>query len=185
MEDIHDIKGLIEILPFWREHIVLILILTALLCLGIILFLYFKFKKIKHIRTKPNLPQLTPYEQAIKDLVDAREFMKPGFDKLLSTKSSDIIRQYLEKAFQLQASEKTTEEFLHDVQTNQVFNGKALDTLVGFLEMCDLAKFAKIEFTNNEQQILFEKANLFLELAHKEEITILEKSKKEEGIHAT
>lgn len=129
-----------------------------------------------------SLPKLTPYEQAIHDLMNAQEYMKPGFDKVLSTKCSDIIRRYLEEAFQLQASEKTTEEFLHDIQREQTFHGKSLDTLVAFLEMCDLAKFAKIEFTHNEQKMLFEKAHMFLELAHTEKTKILEEAKKAEGV---
>lgn len=182
MEDIHDIKGLIEILPFWREHLVPILIIGALLCLGAILLFYFKIIRKKNNSKELNLPKLTPYEQAIHDLLNAQEYMKPGFDKVLSTKCSDIIRRYLEKAFQLQASEKTTEEFLHGIQREQTFHGKSLDTLVAFLEMCDLAKFAKIEFTYDEQKILFEKANTFLKLAHEEKTKILEEAKKAEEI---
>lgn len=169
MEDIHDIKGLIEILPFWRQHLLIISILLILSCLGLIVFLYFKYRK-KTQNLKDLTPKLSPYEQAIHDLMEAQTFMKPGFDKALSTRCSDIIRQYLEKAFHLKTSEKTTEEFLHNIQKEHTFHEKSLEILAVFLEMCDLAKFAKIEFSHNEQQILLEKANRFLELAHKEEI---------------
>lgn len=182
MEDIHDIKGLIEILPFWREHLVLILILGILIGLGLCLMWYFKIRQ-KNKRLKDlDLLKLTPYEQAIHDLMDAEEYMKPGFDKELSTKSSDIIRRYLEEAFRLQASERTTEEFLYGLNKERVFNEKILEALAGFLEMCDLAKFAKVEFTHHEQEILFEKANTFLELAHREELSISEKDKVENGV---
>lgn len=183
MQDIHDIKGAIEILPFWREHLTILLILAAIFLLGILaLLIWFIKRKIINNSTKSNLPRLSPYEQAVLDLKNAQEFMKPGFDKVLSTKSSDVIRRYIEEAFHIRSSKKTTEEFLHNIQGEQVFNGKLLDTLVAFLEMSDLAKFAKIEFTYNEQKMLLEKANMFLDLAHNEEIRILEEAKKEEGI---
>lgn len=182
MEDIHDIKGLIEILPFWREHLILILIICSLLCIAIVLLLYLKRAHKNNNLDGSNPRRLTPYEQAIHDLMNAQEFMKPGFDKVLSTMTSDIIRQYLEQAFKLQASEKTTEEFLHNVQKDQVFHGKPLEILASFLEMCDFAKFAKFEFTHSEQKLLLEKAHAFLGIAHKEELRIIEEAKKREGI---
>ncbi len=180
MEDIHDIKGLIEILPFWREHFLLILIIGGLLCFSLALLLYFKLKQKNKNSKDLDLLKLTPYERAIHDLMDAEEYMKPGFDKVLSTKASDVIRRYLEEAFKLQASEKTTEEFLSGLSKERIFNEKALAALAGFLEMCDLAKFAKVEFSHHEQTILVERANDFLELAHREEVSVCEKVKTEE-----
>lgn len=181
MQDIHDIKGVIEIFPFWREYLAIILALIALICVGLVMLLCLVINKSKSKSIDPGLPTLSFYEQAMQSLKDAQKFMIPGLDKVLSTTCSDIIRRYLEKAFKLQASEKTTQEFLHDIQKQHTFDGKALDTLAGFLEMCDLAKFAKIDFTHNEQKVLFEKASMFLELAHGEEVKILEVAKKREG----
>lgn len=169
MEDIHDIKELIEIVPFWQKPFLTLTAIVIILILGIIILLFTYFRK-------PNLGQdtfiednLTPFEKAMKALTQTQELMHPGMDKILSTRISDIIRQYVESAFCFSASEKTTEEFLHNIQQAMTFSPKVLETLALFLEMCDFAKFAKIEFTPNEQKALYAKAKSFLELAHQEE----------------
>ncbi len=168
MEDIYDVKGLIEILPFWQEHLTLFSIVGGLVLIGIIFLIYFIIKKLRK-PTQSLEAHLTPYEKAIRDLTNTKEFLQPGMDKLLSVKISDIIRHYLENAFHFHASEKTTEEFLYKIQQNMTFSSKPLTNLATFLEMCDLAKFAKIQFTPHDQKILYEKAHLFLTQAHQEE----------------
>lgn len=167
MNDIHDIKGLIEILPFWREHLLLsiLILIFALACIAFLIF--FLIKKLKKKSTSQVI--LSPYENAIFELTKTKEYMYPGLDKVLSIKISDVIRHYIENAFHLRASEKTTEEFLYNVQQENTFSSQSLSLLVSFLEMCDLAKFAKAEFTPHDQKLLYEKAHSFLNLAHQEE----------------
>lgn len=169
MEDIHDIKGMIEILPFWQEHLILSIMLAAFVLSSIIASIYFLIKKFNTPPPPTPEPYLTPYEKAIKELPKTIEFMKPGMDKLLSIKISDIIRNYLENAFNLHVSEKTSEEFLYNIQEEMIFSPKSLNTLASFLELSDLAKFAKVEFTSHDQKILYDKAFSFLNLAHQEE----------------
>lgn len=169
MVDIHDIKGLIEILPFWQKNLTSLIILGAILAITLSIFIYFKKRNLSKNQVESNEPDRTPYEQAINDLMHSKEFMHPGMDKLLSISISDIIRQYVENAFDIPVSEKTTEEFLYNLQEEKTLTSKSLASLALFLEMCDLAKFAKIEFTPNEQKALYEKAKSFLDLAHQEE----------------
>lgn len=179
MEDIHEIKGLIKILPFWQNYSLIFLIAGVILCLGSIVFIYCIRKKFYQGAVKGNELKLTPYDKALTELIKAQALMQPGMDKILSTKISEIIREYLENGFMLPVCEKTTEEFLHDIQQERTFQGKVLETLAIFLEMCDLAKFAKIEFRADEQKTLYRKANTFLELAHQEEIKALAMVNKE------
>lgn len=168
MEDIYDIKGLIEIMPFWQEHLLLLIILGTITVIGIIFLTRFLIKKFKKPGSSFEV-NLTPYEKAVRDLANAKELLQPGMDKRLSIKISDIIHRYVESAFHFPASDKTTEEFLYNIQENMTFSSKPLTNLAFFLEMCDLAKFAKIEFTPHDQKLLYEKAHLFLEQAHQEE----------------
>lgn len=168
MTDIHDIKGLIEILPFWQKYLLPLITLGFVLILILsILFIYFRKRNLRQSTVIE--PNFTPFEKAMNALAQNQGLMHPGMDKILSTRISDIIRQYIESAFFFPASEKTTEEFLHNIQEAMTFSPKVLETLALFLEMCDLAKFAKIEFTPNEQKALYAKAKSFLELAHEEE----------------
>lgn len=183
MEDIHDIKELIEILPFWQNNLILLITLGLILTtiISIIILFYLKKRKSRKNTQLNNEVNLSPYEKAIKDLINSKEIMHPGMDKLLSTNISNVIRHYVEKAFNYSVSKKTTEEFLHNLQEEMTLTSKSLEALAQFLEMCDLAKYAKIEFTSNEQKALYEKAKSFLDLAHQEEpqpITILPSIKK-------
>lgn len=58
---------------------------------------------------------------------------------------SDTLRGYLEERFEFRAPERTTEEFLHELQGSpQLLSGQK-ESLGGFLERCDLVKFAKYE----------------------------------------
>jgi len=58
---------------------------------------------------------------------------------------SDAVRIYLEERFQLRAPERTTEEFLRDLQKTSVLTEQQKNSLSAFLEQCDLVKFARFE----------------------------------------
>jgi hypothetical protein len=58
---------------------------------------------------------------------------------------SDAVRIYLEERFQLRAPERTTEEFLRDLQTTTHLTAEQKGSLAEFLERCDLVKFARFE----------------------------------------
>jgi hypothetical protein len=58
---------------------------------------------------------------------------------------SDAVRVYLEERFNLRAPERTTEEFLRDLQKTPALTQQQKGSLVTFLEQCDLVKFARFE----------------------------------------
>ena len=58
---------------------------------------------------------------------------------------SDTIRHYLEERFDFRAPERTTEEFLHELQSTELLAAEQKEKLGEFLESCDLVKFARYE----------------------------------------
>ena len=58
---------------------------------------------------------------------------------------SDTIRSYLEERFDFRAPERTTEEFLRELQDTDLLSAEQKESLGEFLESCDLVKFAKYE----------------------------------------
>lgn len=58
---------------------------------------------------------------------------------------SDAARWYLEERFNFRAPERTTEEFLHELQRTDRLTRDQKESLGGFLTNCDLVKFAKYE----------------------------------------
>src|SRR5205823_5250748 len=58
---------------------------------------------------------------------------------------SDIIRHYLEERFEFHAPDRTTEEFLHELRSTDRLTTTQKESLGGFLQSCDLVKFARYE----------------------------------------
>jgi hypothetical protein len=58
---------------------------------------------------------------------------------------SDTARWYLEERFTFRAPERTTEEFLYELQRTDLLSRDQKESLGGFLASCDLVKFAKYE----------------------------------------
>jgi hypothetical protein len=67
---------------------------------------------------------------------------------------SDTARTYLEERFNFHAPERTTEEFLRELGGTRLLLPDQKDSLGGFLENCDLVKFAKYEPGENELRAL-------------------------------
>ena len=71
---------------------------------------------------------------------------------------SDTVRLYLEERFNFRAPERTTEEFLRELQGTDLLAGEQKESLGRFLESCDLVKFAKYEPGEKELQELHHSA---------------------------
>ena len=72
---------------------------------------------------------------------------------------SHIIRVYLEERFSLHAPDRTTEEFLLELQSSQRLAGEHKQLLADFLGECDMVKFAKAEPPELELRNLHEAAS--------------------------
>jgi hypothetical protein len=71
---------------------------------------------------------------------------------------SDTIRLYLEERFDFRAPERTTGEFLLELNAIDLMSPEQKESLGTFLESCDLAKFAKYEPTAIELRGLHDSA---------------------------
>lgn len=71
---------------------------------------------------------------------------------------SDALRHYLEEQFQLKAPERTTEEFLADLQRTSQLSDPHKEALREFLEQSDLVKFARAEPSETSLRTLHDSA---------------------------
>lgn len=71
---------------------------------------------------------------------------------------SDAIRCYLEERFDFHAPDRTTEEFLFELQHSTLLTPDQKQSLEDFLNGCDLVKFARYEPTERELRGLHETA---------------------------
>jgi hypothetical protein len=81
-----------------------------------------------------------------------------GEPKPFSILVSGAIREYLEERFDFRAPERTTEEFLHELQGSFLLTRDQKQSLGEFLASCDLIKFAKYEPTETELRGLYQSA---------------------------
>ena len=61
------------------------------------------------------------------------------------TRNSDLLRTYLEERFALRAPERTTEEFLRELEGGEALAKSHRAELERFLLQCDLVKFAAFQ----------------------------------------
>lgn len=100
-------------------------------------------KWFRHAPAKPAAPPVPPHQRAKHRLADALTLLSQP--KPFCTAVSDTLRLYLEERFEFRAPERTTEEFLVDLQATDLLNASQKEFLTGFLTRCDLVKFARHE----------------------------------------
>ena len=71
---------------------------------------------------------------------------------------SAALRTYLEERFDFRAPERTTEEFLVELQDTALLGLHQKRSLAGFLELCDLVKFAREQPDREALRELFDAA---------------------------
>jgi len=141
------IKPLIAIpnIWLWIGCIVGILVLAV-----IAYFLWRHWRKKAAIINAP--PPVPPHIHARRMLDHALSLISQP--KPFSTAVSGAIRIYLEGRFQFHAPDRTTEEFLYELQGSKLLTPEQKDSLGRFLASCDLIKFAKYEPTETELRAL-------------------------------
>ncbi|MCH5328013.1 MAG: cell wall anchor protein [Coprobacter sp.] len=166
---IFDIKGvqappfvLWDFIPDW-----LLVAVGILLCLAIILFLLYRFWWSKRGQSvEPLSPEdlLPPHIKALNALEAVKEgkLWQNGQEKEYYTRITEILREYLDDRFSVNAMEMTTSEILevlHKNEETKIVNHK----LKEILEMADFVKFAKLRPMPEDNEAVMRSAVYFVE----------------------
>ena len=133
---------------FWRAAIAVVLI--------IILLYWFVFRKSKE-KEKP----LTPWALALLNLKGLNDGFFSGNLSAVKcmTNLTDIVRNYLEDRFFIQAPRQTTEEFLRKMEDrNSPLSNQDRNFLRDFMTSADMIKFAKYEAPKAEVETAIARA---------------------------
>ncbi|MBN2453149.1 MAG: hypothetical protein JXB40_02660 [Candidatus Omnitrophica bacterium] len=132
---------------------------------GIILLLaIFATALAAYIKARNRAPVRLPHETALEELEAIRaQFLRGGDIKEYYVGVSDCVRRYIERAFRLKAPEMTTEEFLDSLRDSSSLTVPQKDLLKGFLNACDLVKFARYRPTGAEAENVYTTAKSFVE----------------------
>lgn len=139
LADLRDIKPPIEIPTGWEW----LWWLVAGLVVIAALFAVWRWWQRKRQAVTPVTPPLPAHVRAKLKLQEALALI--GQPKPFVIAVSDTARVYLEERFQFHAPERTTEEFLHELQRTDRLTPDQKGSLGEFLQQCDLVKFAKYE----------------------------------------
>jgi hypothetical protein len=143
--DIKDIKGPASY--FELNWFLIAGALSAVIVLIIAIVIIRKIRARKPIRL--------PHETALEELEAARsQLINSGDVKEYFVGVSDCIRRYIERVFSLKAPEMTSEEFLNSLRDSAKLTITHKDLLKGFMNACDLVKFAKYKPTGEETENL-------------------------------
>ncbi len=153
-EDIRDIRGPKAVFPAW-----IIPTLVALVAaLAIAAYAFWRWQR----RRRPVRP-LLPFEIALQRLEEIRALMQPARVREFSIAITDIVRAYIEQRFNVTATHRTTEEFLHDLlNSSHTTLASHRDLLAEFLQQCDLAKFAGMSLSQRNMESLHGSARAFV-----------------------
>ena len=138
INDIRDIKPPVEIPSGWEW------LWWTLGALIVAALLFAAWRWWQKRRSQIPIVPLVPAH------VRAKEMLEKALELIAQPKPfcilvSDTIRGYLEERFDFHAPERTTEEFLHELQGTKLLAAEQKEKLGEFLGCCDLVKFAKYE----------------------------------------
>jgi len=135
---LRDIKPPLEIPSGWAW----VWWVVAILAAAALSFAAWRYWK-KRRETAAAVPVIPPHIRARQKLEDALSLL--GQPREFCILVSDTIRLYLEERFEFHAPDRTTEEFLYELQATDLLTRDQKESLSEFLKRCDLVKFAKYE----------------------------------------
>ncbi|MGA9777494.1 MAG: DUF4381 family protein [Limisphaerales bacterium] len=164
-QDIRDIKPPVAIPNVW-EWVWWVLAALAIIALVIFFWRWWQ-KRRSQIPVEPLVPAHIRAKQNLQEALALIAQPKP-FCILVS----DTIRSYLEEQFDFHAPERTTEEFLHELQATDLLSPERKESLGQFLESCDLVKFARYEPGEPELRELHDSAVRLVEETEPPSVTV-------------
>jgi hypothetical protein len=153
-EDIRDIRGPKAVTGSWVMPAVLAGTIVAALCV------YAVWRR-GHRGTGPR--NLTLSEQTLERLEETRPLMRPATARDFGIAASEVIRNYIERRFNVIATQRTTEEFLQTLlQSSNETLARHRSLLAEFLQQCDFVKFAGASLAVADMEALFQSARGFV-----------------------
>ena len=140
-----------------------VILLCLLLLVGIIYSYLRWFKKVGVPFVTKSVVVIPPYEEAIMELtrLKSEKLWESGQDKEYFTRLTDILRNYLDRRFCINAMEMTTGQIMVALRKNEE-TIPVNDQLNKILDMADFVKFAKMRPMPEENEVAYQRAMNFV-----------------------
>lgn len=169
---IRDIKAPLEKDLAFQDVLPYLIGFAVLCLLGWIIYYFFIRKKTKNIHfissKEPLLPAHRAAIKALRELEEQRVWQN-GNIKLYYSRLSDILREYMERRYDIMALESTTDEILYYLK-NKNINGQPGIIIKDILFTSDLAKFAKKSPDPTENESCIKSAYEFINITKESDI---------------
>ena len=135
------IAGIVEPTRDWKVYIIPLLLAVAGVAALYLLYRKWAARRLEHLENKK---RLTPFERVVKELerLRAENLYAKGMIKEHFSGVSEAIRLYIEEEYGVQSMEYTTWELSRNFPP-EISGYREL--IIGMLETCDGAKFAKMD----------------------------------------
>ncbi|MGB8166764.1 MAG: DUF4381 family protein [Chthoniobacteraceae bacterium] len=155
-EMIKDIAPPVWVFPYPTWMVVTAVVIALLLLIGAALLIR------RWIKSRPAPPPPTPRSIALRGLERLRGEVKSLDPYAFSFAVSEVLRTYVGAAYRLHATQQTSPEFLAEISGSPKFSDSDRKLLAGFLEHCDLIKFARIHADAGDSLRLLDSAFAFV-----------------------
>ncbi len=166
LETINPMASIVSADSRWYDYIPNWLLWTLLgiaVCAAGV-WAYFTFRRHKEIIELRRTPPVPPYELAISRLNTLRSqgLAESGHEKQYYTELVDILRQYLQGRFGINAMEMTSSQIVKALRSNPATRMTA-DEMRAVLSIADFVKFAKVRPLPDDNNRAFARAQSFVE----------------------
>jgi len=132
----------------------------ALLLFAVLFMLWWKRRRVDAFV----IPKIPAHELAYRELEKllAEKLLDQEQVKGFYYKLTDILRHYIENRFGLHAPERTSEEFLDELQISNILQAEHKQLLKDYMQHCDLVKFAEHQPATEDIQKTFDACKRFI-----------------------
>ncbi|HLP05297.1 MAG TPA: BatD family protein [Paludibacter sp.] len=183
-KSIADIKPVLDPKFDWAGLFKTILLVLTILAILVVLFVFVR----KYILKKPVLEKVVPEEiipphivaLSKLDKIKQEKAWQSNRSKEYHTELTDVIREYVERVFNIKSMEMTSAEILDNLRIPLHSQKSAYQGLKQILQLADLVKFAKWNPGPDEHELSLVNAYLFVNQTKVEEVKPLDELRNEE-----
>lgn len=156
-------RKFVDYLPDWLVDNWLWIVIALVIIIGGVCAYLLLTKKVK-IKLVPQKKPEPPYDVAVAKLeqLRAEHLCETGYQKEYYTRLSDILREYLDRRFGINAMEMTSTQIRHALNNSrdEILSKELVEHV---LEMADFVKFAKARPQGDDNIKVFDYARKFVE----------------------
>lgn len=181
---IADIKTVFTPKFDWKDFMLKVFFVLIILTLLVLAYvIYTRYFKKKPVLNDKEIKLLLPAHVVALNQLDKIKQEKPwqqGRSKEFHTELTDVIREYIERVFNINSLEMTSEEILEHLRMLRVEQKSTYLSLQQILRLADLVKFAKWNAMPDEHELSLQNAYLFINQTKVEDDKPVEEIKNEE-----